>query len=390
MFQSFFNSLSGLFSFSRSLDTISNNVSNMNTPGFRGQDAFFRSLVNNNGGAGYGTQIADESLRTHSGEIRQTSNPTDLALNGSGFFVLRNEQGEEFYSRAGQFRFDEDGYLVDSVTDYRVAALNDAGNLADINIDELRTLPPEATTTVSLSGNLSPSETTHSIDSFTVFDSQGESVELQAVFTNNDATTPDSWTVDIIDDNGDVVGSGEIRFAADGTPQSDFNSFDITLDNGGESQTITLEFGENGSFSGATQFSGTASNLGVNDVDGHAMVGLQSVSFDAEGVLQLKYANGETETGPRLALAHFNDPSVLRQHEGSLFSSPDTDSRTLGRPDEGLFGTVQGESLEMSNVDLTREFADMMIVQRGYQASSRVMNIASELVEQLYNETRGR
>lgn len=387
MFQSFFNSLSGLFSFSKSLNTISNNVSNMNTPGFRGSDSFFRSVNSNTTGAGLGTQVQGNLLRHQPGEMRQTENPSDLALNGAGFFILRNDQGETFYTRAGQFRFDKDGFLIDSATEMRVAGTNDAGNLIDINIDGLRTLPPQATSTVTLAGNLSPSAGAHTISDINVFNASGDNVVLTAVLTDNSATTPNSWTVDVTDADGNVIGSGELRFAADGSPQAGFNTIDVTLTSGGQSQNITLDFGTPGSFSGATNFSGSTSNLGVRDVDGHSLAGLSTFKFDDDGVLHLTYTNGEKAEGPRLALAHFKDESVLQQAAGSAYTTNDIRTRTIGSAGQGLFGTVEGGSLELSNVDLTKEFADMMIIQRGYQASSRVMNVANELIERLYNNS---
>src|SRR6478736_110832 len=113
MFQALFNSLSGLFSFSRSLNTVSNNVANMNTPGFRGSDAFFSNI---NGGRG--SRIAGEGLRTKAGDIRQTGNSTDLAVDGDGYFILRDTDGNFFYTRAGQFRFNDQGVLVDTVNGF--------------------------------------------------------------------------------------------------------------------------------------------------------------------------------------------------------------------------------------------------------------------------------
>lgn len=387
MFQSFFNSLSGLFSFARSLDTISNNVSNMNTPGFRGSDSFFRSIGGNGEYAGYGTQLAGNALRMQPGEIRQTGNPSDLALNGSGFFILRNEQGEEFYTRAGQFRFDADGHLIDATTEMRVAGIDAAGNLTDITIDNMRTLPPEATTSITFAGNLTPAAGAHTVSDIRIFDAAGETVTLSAVFTDNSAITPNSWTVDVTDAAGNVVGTGELRFAADGSPQAGFNSINITLTNAGQTQSITLDFGNPGSYSGATQFAGAASNLGVREADGSALAGLTTYSFDESGVLQLQYSNGEEREGPQLALAHFADEAALQPAGGSAYTAYDSATRNIGRAGEGLFGKVEGSSLELSNVDLTKEFADMMIVQRGYQASSRVMNVANELLERLYNNT---
>src|SRR5581483_6907587 len=119
MLQALYNSLSGLFAFSSSLDTISNNVSNMNTPGFRGSDPHFENALD-----GLGTRIAGSAVRTGEGQIEQTGNSTDLAIKGEGLFVLKNvTTGELFYTRSGQFTFDPSGYLVDSITSHRVQGL---------------------------------------------------------------------------------------------------------------------------------------------------------------------------------------------------------------------------------------------------------------------------
>ena len=130
MFQALFNSLSGLFSFSRSLDTVSNNVANMNTPGFRGSDSFFENI-----GSGHGARVAGQGLRTTPGDLRQTGNATDVALDGTGFFVLRDGDGRFHYTRAGQFIFSDDGTLIDSVSRFQVMALGADGQLSAISLE---------------------------------------------------------------------------------------------------------------------------------------------------------------------------------------------------------------------------------------------------------------
>lgn len=127
MLQAFFNGLSGLFSFSKGLDNVSNNVSNMNTPGYRGSDTFYRS-VNGQGGEGIGAKVAGTEVRVKPGEARQTGNSMNAAVDGNGYFVLRDENGNFFYTRAGQFQVDKDGYLVDSVSQRRVAGMSASGS----------------------------------------------------------------------------------------------------------------------------------------------------------------------------------------------------------------------------------------------------------------------
>lgn len=384
MFQALFNSLSGLFSFSRSLDTVSNNVANMNTPGFRGSDSFFENV---NGGLG--TRISGEGLRTSAGDIRQTGTPTDLAIDGNGFFILRDDNGNLYYTRAGQFRFNEDGLLVDSVTGYEVMAIDSAGNLQNIDLDGYRTLPPQATSNIRMVGNIAPGTPSLSIGSVQIYDTTGAMHTLTVQLTDNSAVTPGSYLVNIKDETGATVGTGEIRFATDGTPLTGFNTMALNLSYGGVAQTVTLNFGTPGAFDGATRLSGLASNLGAQVTDGHPLLGITSLSFDDEGVLQLVYSSSEKRQGPQIALASFPNESALEMVGGRLIAGTSVLQREIGRPGEGVFGRVAGGSLELSNVDLTQEFADMIIIQRGYQASSRVMTVSNEMIEQLYNSTRG-
>lgn len=384
MFQALFNSLSGLFSFSKSLDTVSNNISNMNTPGFRGSDTFFANV---NGGRG--TQISGEGLRTQSGDIRQTGNATDLAIDGNGYFILRNDNGEYFYTRAGQFRFGEDGLLKDTVTGYQVMAIDAAGNLREIDLDTYRTLPPQATSTVNMAGNIAPGTLTYNAGTVNIFDTTGTTHALSVVLADNSSVAPNSFIVTVTDEAGLIVGTGEVRFGTDGTPLVGFNTLNLNASFKGVTQQISLEFGSPGAFDGATLLAGTASNMGGRAKDGHTLLGATDVSFDSKGMMQITYSSSEKREGPQIALAHFPDESSLQLIGGRLIDGHSTQAPEVGRPGEGIYGMVNGSSLELANVDLTQEFADMIIIQRGYQASSRVMTVSNEMIEQLYNSTRG-
>ena len=384
MFQALFNSLSGLFSFSRSLDTVSNNVSNMNTPGFRGSDTFFENV---NGGRG--TRVSGQGLRTGAGDIRQTGTATDLAIDGNGFFVLRDDGGNLYYTRAGQFRFNEQGQLVDSVTGYQAMAIDAAGNLSGIDIDAYRTLPPQATSSVRFAGNITPGTPTTSVGTIRIYDASGVQHTLTTTLTDNTAVQAGSYLVVVTDESGATVGNGEIRFATNGSLQTGFNNVTINPTYQGAAQSIVLNFGTAGGFDGATRLTGIPSNLGAQVVDGHPLLGITNLSFDDKGVLQFVYSSSEKRTGPQIALAAFPNESALELVGGRLIAGTSVQQRELGRPGEGVFGRVAGGSLELANVDLTQEFADMIIIQRGYQASSRVMTVSNEMIEQLYNSTRG-
>lgn len=385
--QSFFNGLSGMTNFSKGLDNVSNNISNMNTPGFKGNDLFIRSL--GDGANNYGSQLAEASVRLASGDIRQTSSETDLAITGNGYFILQSESGEIFYTRAGQFKFNEDNQLVDSATGHYVMAINDVGALERLNISENKILPPEPTTEIKFVGNLQSTAqvgAVHTVNNIVTYDATGKSHNLKLDFTKA-ATPSNTWQVNIKNESNTVIGTFQVQFDNDSSPSTGFNSSTQSLSLGGTTQSVVFTIGNTGSLAGATQLTGE-SDLSVFPQDGHAPLGLRSLSFNDDGIIEFKYANGDTETGQQIALAQFDDPSKLQQSSSGLLTSQSSERPTIGKPNQELFGTIQGKSLEMSNVDLTQEFADILIIQRGYQASSRVMSVSNDMLEQLYNSTR--
>lgn len=381
MLQSLFNSLSGMFSFSRGLDNVSNNISNMNTPGFRGSDSFFESV-----GQGRGSRVAADGLRTGPGEIRQTGTATDLAIDGSGFFVLRDDEGRLHYTRAGQFRFNENGILIDSVTRFEVMAIRDDGTLESINVQSANILAPVATTRINFTGNLSPSATTVPVSNIRVFGANGEAQTLSATFTNTGTTTPDSWTVNITNAAGATVGTGTIRFTA-GLPTAGANTVTVTLP--GSGQSIMVNFGEPGTTTGLTQISGLSNAPTARAADGREALARTGVNIDDQGRIQYQYGS-ERREGPRIALGFIQNEGDLEMESGRLVSGVRANDVQFGRAGEGQFGTISGGSLELANVDLTQEFADMIVIQRGYQASSRVMTVTNEMLQNLFDATRGR
>ncbi|MCZ4324637.1 flagellar basal-body rod protein FlgF [Pseudomonas anguilliseptica] len=391
MLQAFFNGMSGLFAFSKGLDNVSNNVSNMNTPGYRGNDTFYRS-INGQDGQGLGAGIAGTEVRTKAGETRQTGNDSNAAITGAGYFVLHNAQNEVFFTRAGQFVVDKDGYLVESVTQNRVQSIDAAGNLQDINIQSQRTLPPKPTTRVEMVGTLArsgPTESSHQISTVKVFDASGSTHTLTVKFEIQ-LVPENSWQVEVVDAQGVILQTGLITFGANGSPLAGFNTISVPLTANGATQNILLDFGTPGSYNLASQVaSGPSHTLGAKVVDGSAAAGLSTFNFDEKGIIKFTYSNGEKRDGSQLALADFSDQRALIAAEKSLYRAPDSLRPQFGRAGEAQFGRIQGGYLELSNIDLAQEFGDILIIQRGYQASSRVMTVSNELLEQLYNGTRG-
>jgi flagellar hook protein FlgE len=398
MFSSIYTGLSGLLSFSKGLDIISNNVSNVNTPGFKSsqlyfEDLFYQSALGGRDGQGNpssqiggGVSATKTNLVFRQGQIQGTGNALDAAIDGNGFFVLRKDN-KTYYTRSGQFEFDVDGYLVEKGSDARVAALLGGESLADISNYGYQTNAASPTSRVSFVNNLSTGGTRHEITNLTVYDSVGTAHVLKVIFTNNSATTAGSWSLEVRNSADAVVTTGEIRFSGNGSPQAGFNQHTFTFSPTGVSpSSITLYFGDAGSLSGATSFSGgTTSTLSVQTQDGYSVGSQTNAVFDEEGFLTISYSNGQTRKLDRLALAWFTNLQSLELSGGNLFASKSGERPQLGHAGTGAFGDIAPMKLELSNVELTEEFTDIVIVQRGYQASSQVISVSNEMIQQLFD-----
>ena len=407
MFSSIYTSMSGLVAYSRGLDVISNNVSNLNTAGFKlstltFEDLFYQQQFESGLGVdgqksefGAGVDTPGTRLSFAPGELRETASETDVAIDGNGFFVLLGEgfDGRDTYTRAGSFEFDDDGRLVDQ-NGRAVAALGGGGGLEEFRIGDQRVSPPSPTTRIELTDNLSLGSSQARIEGIEIVDSLAEVQEIDLLITNNGATTTGSWLVEVQDADGNPLASaGEVRFDPAGSPASGFNTVDFvfTPPNGAAPQTITIDFGEPGSFTQVTSFSGgTTSTVRFLSQDGRGNGSLVSTVFDEDGVLQLGYSNGATEAGPQLALAWFDDLQALTQLGEGRFQAGDAQEVRVGEANEDVFGRIAGSTIEISNVELTDQFTELIIIQRGFQASSQVVTTANEMLEQLIEGTRSR
>ncbi len=398
-----YTAATGTLTFSKGLDAISNNVANLNTPGFKRSDLLFRDLFYqynrsaegsnqpSSQQTGAGVTDAGTIFSFEQGDIQQTGNDTDVAINGNGFFILRDDD-RNLYTRSGQFEFDDDGFLVNSSLGLRVAGLDANDKLTEININNFRTSQPQPTTEVTFSGNLSAGATEHEIDNIEVIDNLGEAQSFRAVFENNNAATPRSWLIDIFDENDTEIASDlEVRFQADGSPETDFNQFSFSYTPpGGSVNTVAFDFGEPGSFGQTTGFStGTTSSLAVDSQDGIAVGSLLRTEIGANGVIEAIYSNNERANVGKLGLAWFTELQTLRQIGNSIFLVTGQQQPIIGGASEGVMGDIVGGSVEISNVELTQEFTDLIIIQRGFQASSQIMSTANEMIEQLINIGRG-
>lgn len=396
MIDTIFIGTSGLTGFSKGLKVISNNVANLNTPGFKSSSVQFADLYyQSDFGAppnrassqtGTGLTTLGTSVSFKDGDTRQTGNPLDMSLDGPGFFVLRDpKDGALSYSRAGQFEFNEDAVLVTRGTAQEVMGYAKSGEVGTVPLSGLRVSAPQATGKVSFAGNLSSTATSFSIAAVNIIDSGGAPRTLNLDFTRSAAAAP--WTVAVAAD-GNSIGTGTLEFsAATGQPISTANSITIAYTPSGTANTsnITLDFSGD-----VTSFAGGTSTLAVAKSDGFAAGQLTQASFDEQGVLTLSYSNGQTATGAQLQLALFDNTSGLQQDAAGQFISTDPESLQLGRPGSQGFAKVASSQIEGSNVDLSAEFSDLIVMQRGYQASSRIVTTANEMLQELFDLKRAR
>jgi flagellar hook protein FlgE len=398
MLDSIYIGLTGLSTFSKGLNNISNNVANLNTTGYKRNEAIFQNLLYNDQGPsdsgngnserflGNGVELGTTTTIFAQGTVKQSGNDQDAAINGNGLFILRQD-GKTFYTRDGEFQFDADGYLVSKATGARVAVLGSGNQLEDMSISSLGVNPPKTTTEIKLTGNLSTTGTAPAVSDISVIDSSGNSSNLTISFTDNSSVTARSWLFQIKDQAGNAVSNGEVQFQGDGSPLSGFETFNFTYTpSGASAQQITLNFGTPGQFSGVTNFSsGADSTVKLLSTDGYPVGSINKITYDDSGKIVISYSNGQTSSTKQLALAWFDFLPGLENQGSNMFVN-DTDQKpTVGAAKTSVFGSITGGSIESSNVDLTSEFSELIVVQRGYQASSQIISAGNDMIQQLFD-----
>lgn len=392
MIDSIYVGMTGLAGFSNGLRVISSNTTNMNTPGFKSSTLHFSDLFyardavssGSSGGysqIGFGLNTAEKTFSFKQGDTQQTGNDLDLAIDGEGFFVLRDAENRLSYTRAGQFRFNEEGLLVAGSSEQLVMGLGAGNDLVPLDVTGLRNNVGRATTRVTFNGNLSNTATTQTVGGVKVIDALGSEHTLDARFTNL-GTPAGAWTVELLDGTT-VIGSGQIQFVS-GLPVPGSSTVSLTYaPAGAAAMALTLDFSTD-----VTSFaSGNQSTLAMNKQDGIKPGVLTAVSFGADGAMARTYSNGQTVTGTPLAMIRFEIAALgsLEARGDNQFISHAASGWHLGTAGSPGFGSIKAGVLEKSNVDLSQEFSNLVIMQRGYQASSQVVSTANEMLQQLFS-----
>lgn len=391
MLDSIYIGMSGLTAYSKGLQTISNNVANMNTPGFKTSTPQFEDVCYGQRFArntpdtpamiryGSGVDYGYASLNMSQGDIRASSGQLDLAIQGQGFLTLL-DNGVTRYARTGQFTTGDDGFIKDTVSGLKLAALNAAGNLEPISMTGRQVSPPKATSVVKFTDNLSPGSTNFSIPNVDVYDATGAKRTLSIAFEPDSTIMPGRWKVTVTDENGLPVTENSLQFIG-GIVMPGADAIDFTLTSANAPPlTVKLDFSD-----GVTNFSaGSTSTLHMTEQDGYATGTLTSMSINEDGQIEFAYSNGQNDHTDAVAIARFADPQRLTQTGHGLFDASHASAPIYGASAHDGVGQLLSASAEASNVDLSREFGQLILIQRGFQASSQVVTTANEMIMQLF------
>ena len=383
--------LSGMSAYSKGLQTISNNVANLNTPGFKSSTTSFSDTFSYGGGglaftggtdlrqSGTGVSFDQPHVDFRQGDLRQTGNDLDLAIQGSGFLALL-DGGKTYYARTAEFVVDSEGFISQRGTGYRLAMLDGARQLVPINIDSKRSSLPVATTKIVFADNLSSGATEASVSNIAVFDSRGGQQNWQVKFKPVGESAPNQWTVTVTDQTGATVGTSTLKFIGGIVDPSTAKLTIATTPAGADPLSVELDFSK-----GVSSFSsGTVSTLRAATVDGSGAGALTGVTFDAEGKVKLAYSNGKSELLGSVAIADFrNEQDLSRIGDGLFVQEGNGERRFVTSGSEGA-GKLVSRQMEASNVDLAQQFGELIIIQRGFQASSQVVSVSNDMIQQLF------
>jgi flagellar hook protein FlgE len=399
--------LSGLTASSLDLSSIANNLANMNTVGYYGTNTVFQDLLYQNIGTsgagdpmqlGAGVEVSSMNTNFTEGSIENTGVPSDVAIMGSGFFVCQNNNGSYEYTRAGDFSVNSSGTLVSEdgmpVMGYPAqnGVVNTGAAVGPLQLGQGQVSQPNATTTVSMNMNLDASTAAGGSFStpMTVYDSLGQSHTLNFTFTNTSAGNWDYQITLPAADTGSakptVLASGSLAFDSSGQLTSTTPISGITLPkstslaDGAANLNITWDLANsNGPL--ITQLA-SPSNTASTSQDGYSGGTLTSFAINTDGTVNGTYSNGQTMVLGQLALANFSNPQGLSRDGSNNFSATvASGAAAIGTPGSGGLGTVAGGSLELSNVDISTQFSNMIEAQRDFEANARAVTTFDQVMQ---------
>ena len=416
-----YSGVSGLNTNSQALSVIGNNLANTNTTGFKGSRVIFSDLLSSSiygsggisqVGRGVGMSTVDNIFSQ--GTFETTESGLDVAIEGNGFFLVKATGDDTmYYTRAGSFRFDDTGYLVNP-EGFRVQGQGyDAngvlipGDPKDIHVTNSGLVQGNVTSTITLNTNLNSSDkvialpfdmtntATYNYSSSTqVYDTLGNSHLITTYFTktaNNQWNW--HWSTELPDGTiSQGAGATTLSFTADGMLADPANPANpattpitdtipgVNWNNGSTATPITITFN-------TTQFNSDSVVIS-QDQNGYGSGELKSIAIDSTGAVTASYSNGRKVKVANLSLGRFTNPNGLELSGTNLYKeTAESGPARVGLPGPEL-GKVYTNSLEMSNVDMGSEFVRMITIQRGYQANSKIITTVDDLLNEVINLKR--
>jgi flagellar hook protein FlgE len=385
---------------------IGDNISNANTVGFKSSKAVFSDLFSTilaNGSTtrqlGRGSQLSGSLKEFSQGAFEASTNALDMAIDGSGFFVVNNGTGNQ-YTRAGQFRLNENG-LVQAVTGEVLQGQKITNDIvsADVGNIDLAGVQsaPQATTTFTLGANLDGAATAASTftSPVTIYNSVGTQVIASIQFTK--VADANSWGYTISTSEGTLTSgaSGTVSFDSSGNLTSPTTDQAIVIDYSAAktpalTQNLTWDLiGSSGITNGKLTGFSAASNNNSLVQDGFSTGTLVGLTTNSTGIISGLFNNGQTDKLFQVTLGDFLAPSGLQRAGSNLFSeTADSGQVVLGTAGTGGFGGITGQSLELSNVDLAEQFVTMIQTQQAFQASARIITTTDDLLTEAVNLVR--
>ena len=396
---SFNIALTGLSAVTEQLNTISNNIANVGTTGFKSSRTEFGSVYADSQAMGVEVLGLTQSI-TQGGSLVSTGRSLDLAISGGGFFVTRNATGDLSYTRAGVFGADKDNIIVNAagqrLQGYPVDA---AGNLQVGNVGDLQlqsaNLPAKASDSLAFVMNLDSNEAVPAVAAFDpadansfnstyttkVFDSQGREHTLTQYFAKDPAPAVNSWTVNYYSDGVAAGAAQTLTFGANGalaTPIAPV-ALNYSLGAAVDPMSITLDY------SGSSQY-GSDFVVTTNRASGYSAGEQTGLAVEKDGMVYANYSNGQRMLQGQVALASFVNAGGLKNENGTAWSeTSESGAALIGAPGVGALGVLSAGALENSNVDLTQQLVGLMEGQRNYQANTKVLSTNKELTQVLFS-----
>ncbi|MDQ4213204.1 flagellar hook protein FlgE [Microbacterium capsulatum] len=383
MLRSLYSGISGLRSHQTMLDATGNNIANVNTVGFKASSVLFEDslsqLIGNPGipsdqvggrnpaQVGLGVQVAAIRTAFAQGSAQFTGRGGDLMISGEGFFTVRSG-GEALYTRAGGFSFDATGKMVtaDGAFVQGWSAQNGVVNTGQtpgtIIVPQDAVSPARATTKAAVTGNLPSTAAVGDqlIRDVTVYDAQGAPSTLSLTFTR----TATGW--DVVEPASGATGALAFVNGAQTAPGLVLTAGAVSVDLGAVTGYANM------------------TSVAVTGQDGSAAGSLKTYTITSDGSVVGTFSNGRTQTLAKISMATFANPGGLEKAGGSTFrTTVNSGVAQIGEAGQAGFGGLVSGALEMSNVDLSQEFTNLIVAQRGFQANARVITTSDEVLQEL-------